>query len=176
MRIYRVEFTDGLGPQASGAACTYYTYARAAMMDGREPVSEHDPEHIAEAEKREVFPPTLKPGEMFGCKSLEQLRRWLPSRAGCKGLDAVGCTLCAFEARDSDVYLANLQVVFNRLTATFLWNVPVGMLHTLTDEEAAAMPSSQRIFPEPISALLEIPGMTPETMAPLLRVYPFGGA
>ncbi|MET3662249.1 hypothetical protein [Aquamicrobium ahrensii] len=152
MRIYRIEHSTGWGPEASGTLAAHVLAAGAAIAEGSEPPPANDEEHILDAEARDrrlVFPSTMMHYQSFGCKSLATLRRWFPSPAGTKALEELDATLCAFEARDEDVIAAPSQVLFNRLTATFLWNVPASMLHTLTDEEAVRMPRKDRIFLEP---------------------------
>lgn len=91
----------------------------------------------------------VEPWQACGCESLATLRSWFPSPLGVKALEELDATLCAFEARDDDVIVCDVEVLFNRLTATFLWNVPASMLHCLTDEEAMTMPRRDRIFLEP---------------------------
>jgi len=149
MRIYRIEHTNGDGPMGTGAAEFFVRYYRDAVREGREPPrrpSGIDPEDI-----KDIIPATgLQPDHVFGCDSLEALRFWFWSPAGCEGLENTGCTLCAYEADGAVIVKAKTQVIFNRADATFLWNVPADMLHTLTDEEAMAMPRRDRIFLIPV--------------------------
>jgi len=152
MRVYRIEHSTGWGPEASGTLAAHALAARTAIAEGSEPPPANDEEYILDAEARDrrfVFPSTMMRYQSFGCESLATLRRWFPSPAGTKALEELDATLCAFEARDEDVIAAPSQVLFNRLTAIFLWNVPASMLHTLTDEEAMMMPRRDRIFLEP---------------------------
>lgn len=151
MRVYRIEARNGMGPKASGIIEAYHRRACEASRNATEPPL---PEHNEPTPFRELYAPMPvepNPHYMFGCDSLETLRRWFPSPAGCSGMEDEGATLCAFDvSRSEDRMMIDDQVIFNRLTATFLWNLPASVLHTLTDEEAAKIPRSDRIFPERI--------------------------
>lgn len=168
MRIYRIEHSTGWGPEMSGTLAAHFLAARSARLEGSEPPPANDEEHILDAEARErrlVFPPTMAAYQAFGCESLAKLRRWFPSPAGTKALEELDATLCAFDARDEDVIAAPSQILFNRLTATFLWNVPASMLHTLTDEDAAMMPRGDRVFLEPEISTIAPFGLIPAEAA-----------
>lgn len=152
----------------SGTLAAHFLAARSARLEGSEPPPANNEEHILDAEARErrlVFPPTMAAYQAFGCESLAKLRRWFPSPAGTKALEELDATLCAFDARDEDVIAAPSQILFNRLTATFLWNVPASMLHTLTDEDAAMMPRGDRVFLEPEISTIAPFGLIPAEAA-----------
>lgn len=127
MLVYRLESITGAreGPFGSGLAELYCEADGEAMMAGRESISCEVRAGSTQVHRSGIYDqlPVTR-DHIFGCETLNLLRLWFPSPAGCKAMAEAGCVLRAYEVPEEHVLFGPAEVAFDRRHAecVALWS------------------------------------------------------
>ena len=116
MIIHRVEHVTGMGPIASGLMGVHNVVARSASAHGIEVLADRDSATPAEDDPDHVLPP----GYIFGCETMQQLRRWFPSPYGCEAMARLGGLLVTYRVPVGRSLRGTMHVAFDKRRAVRL--------------------------------------------------------
>lgn len=128
MLIYRVEHRNGAGAAISGLSQLHAARAQVAQFVGDEP-PEKEASLLRVLETEDELHDFITPDYRFGCLSLEQLRTWFYSPAGCRAMAEAGGVLATYSVPDDEVVRGKTRVAFDIGGSERLEVKPVTALH-----------------------------------------------
>jgi hypothetical protein len=116
--IHRVEHISGLGPIASGLMNIHSVVASSVKAHGIEVLEDdgHNRTKVAVDDLDQM----VSTHHIFGCETMQQLRRWFPSPYGCEAMARFGGILVTYSVPDEHILRGTVHVAFDKRHAVRL--------------------------------------------------------
>lgn len=142
MILYRVECSGGVGPWRGGIIHLHRDIARAEITRDSTLYAEARSIPFMLNQWGTCWGDLITADHVFGTRTLDDLRLWYPSPAGCAAMAEAGAKLVVYSTAAAFTVPGNWEVAFDRTYACALEERPLSDLHgELAAQEHAPLPA-----------------------------------